>query len=49
MSRRFVLLDHDGTINVERKAYDILDPPEIRLLPGALDGPSELVTASANR
>lgn len=35
MSRRFVLLDRDGTIN-EEVGY-VLDPSELRLLPGAAE------------
>ena len=33
MSRRFVLLDRDGTINVERN--HITDPSEVELIPGS--------------
>lgn len=36
MSRRFVLLDRDGTIN-EEIGY-VLRPEDLRLVPGALDG-----------
>lgn len=36
MSRRFVLLDRDGTIN-EELGY-VLRPQELRLIPGALEG-----------
>ena len=40
MSRRFVLLDRDGTIN-EEIGY-VLRPDELRLIPGALDALAEL-------
>ncbi len=40
MSRRFVLLDRDGTIN-EEVGY-VLDPSELRLIPGAADAIREL-------
>lgn len=40
MSRRFVLLDRDGTIN-EEVGY-VLDPAELRLLPGAAGAIREL-------
>jgi D-glycero-D-manno-heptose 1,7-bisphosphate phosphatase len=33
MTRRFALLDRDGTINVERDHLD--DPDEVKLIPGA--------------
>ena len=35
MSRRFVMLDRDGTIN-EEIGY-VLRPEELRLIPGALE------------
>ncbi len=40
MSRRFVLLDRDGTINVDIDY--VLDPGELRLIPGAVAGLKEL-------
>jgi D-glycero-D-manno-heptose 1,7-bisphosphate phosphatase len=40
VSRRFVLLDRDGTIN-EEVGY-VLRPDELRLIPGALEGLAEL-------
>jgi len=40
VSRRFVLLDRDGTIN-EEVGY-VLRPEELRLIPGALEGLAEL-------
>jgi D-glycero-D-manno-heptose 1,7-bisphosphate phosphatase len=40
MSRRFVLLDRDGTIN-EEIGY-VLRPEELRLIPGSLDALAEL-------
>lgn len=40
MSRRFVLLDRDGTIN-EEIGY-VLSPGEVRLLPGAAEGIRQL-------
>lgn len=40
MTRRFVLLDRDGTIN-EEVGY-VLTPEELRLIPGALEGLREL-------
>lgn len=40
MSRRFVLLDRDGTIN-EEVGY-VLRPEDLLLIPGALDGLREL-------
>ena len=40
MSRRFVLLDRDGTIN-EEVGY-VLRPDELRLIPGAADALREL-------
>lgn len=40
MSRRFVLLDRDGTIN-EEVGY-VLSPEELRLIPGALEALREL-------
>ncbi len=40
MSRRFVLLDRDGTIN--REIGYVLHPDELELLPGALDALQEL-------
>ena len=33
MNRRFVLVDRDGTINVERN--HVTDPEEIELIPGS--------------
>jgi len=40
--RRFVLLDRDGTINVE-KGY-LLDPDELELVPGAIEALRELTS-----
>jgi len=40
MTRRYVLLDRDGTIN-EEIGY-VLRPDELRLIPGALDALAEL-------
>ncbi len=40
MTRRFVLLDRDGTINAE--VDYVLDPAELHLLPGALEGMRQL-------
>lgn len=40
MSRRFVLLDRDGTIN-EEIGY-VLRPEDLRLIPGAIEGLLEL-------
>jgi len=40
VSRRFVLLDRDGTIN-EEIGY-VLSPDQVRLLPGAVEGIREL-------
>ncbi len=40
MSRRFVLVDRDGTIN-EEIGY-VLDPSELRLIPGAAEALAEL-------
>lgn len=40
MRRRFVLLDRDGTINVDR--HYISDPKQVELLPGAAEGLREL-------
>jgi len=36
MPRRFVILDRDGTLNVER--HYLSDPNELELLPGVCDG-----------
>lgn len=36
MARRFVLLDRDGTLNVER--HYLADPRDLELLPGTVDG-----------
>ncbi|HET9724373.1 MAG TPA: HAD-IIIA family hydrolase [Actinomycetota bacterium] len=35
MSRRFVLVDRDGTINEERSPGYVLEPDQVRLIPGA--------------
>jgi len=40
MSRRFVLLDRDGTINEE--AGYVLHPDQLRLIPGAASALREL-------
>jgi D-glycero-D-manno-heptose 1,7-bisphosphate phosphatase len=40
VTRRYVLLDRDGTIN-EEVGY-VLQPDELRLIPGAIDGLREL-------
>jgi D-glycero-D-manno-heptose 1,7-bisphosphate phosphatase len=36
--RRFVFVDRDGTINVERPGVYVLSTEDMRLLPGATDG-----------
>jgi D-glycero-D-manno-heptose 1,7-bisphosphate phosphatase len=36
MARRFVLLDRDGTLNVER--HYLADPEQVELLPGVIPG-----------
>ena len=35
MSRRFVLVDRDGTINEELSPEYVLEPGQLRLIPGA--------------
>ena len=37
-SRPFVLLDRDGTINIEHPGRYVLDPDDFVLLPGSLEG-----------
>lgn len=37
MSRRFVLLDRDGTINEELAPRYVLEPGQLRLIPGAAE------------
>ena len=38
MSRRFVLVDRDGTINEELSPEYVLEPGQLRLIPGAAGG-----------
>jgi D-glycero-D-manno-heptose 1,7-bisphosphate phosphatase len=38
VTRRFVLVDRDGTINVQRAGEYVLAPSDIELLPGAAEG-----------
>ena len=38
MSRRFVLLDRDGTIDVQTAGVYVLLPDDVELLSGAADG-----------
>ena len=42
MSRRFVLVDRDGTINEEVAPEYVLEPDQLRLIPGAADALREL-------
>ena len=45
MSRRFVLLDRDGTIDAQTAGAYVLHPDDVELLPGAADGLRALQTA----
>ena len=38
MTRRFVLVDRDGTINVQETGAYVLSPSDMELLPGAAEG-----------
>jgi D-glycero-D-manno-heptose 1,7-bisphosphate phosphatase len=38
VTRRFVLVDRDGTINVQTAGAYVLSPADMELLPGAADG-----------
>ena len=45
MSRRFVLLDRDGTINEELSPEYVLGPGQLRLIPGSAEAIRELRAA----
>jgi D-glycero-D-manno-heptose 1,7-bisphosphate phosphatase len=42
MTRRFVLVDRDGTLNVEHAGEYVLTPADMKLLPGAAAGLKQL-------
>jgi D-glycero-D-manno-heptose 1,7-bisphosphate phosphatase len=45
MTRRFVLVDRDGTINVQHAGGYVLSPADMELLPGAAEGLGHLRNA----
>jgi D-glycero-D-manno-heptose 1,7-bisphosphate phosphatase len=45
VSRRFVLVDRDGTLNVQRPGGYVLTPADMELLPGAAEGLARLQEA----
>ena len=45
VSRRFVLVDRDGTLNVQRAGEYVLSPADMELLPGAAEGLARLQSA----
>ena len=48
MSRRFVLVDRDGTINEELSPEYVLEPGQLRLIPGAAGALRELAERSGS-
>ena len=45
MTRRFVLVDRDGTLNVQLAGEYVLTPADMELLPGAAAGLKQLQSA----